>query len=76
MPLLLQLVLLTTISNLLDASHEFVIHLRLRIFLLFVVERYAIIDEKLVKDMKKILETNQTKLIEKITITGNSTSSK
>jgi hypothetical protein len=34
--------------------------------LLFVVERYAIIDEKLVKDMKKILETNQTKLIEKI----------
>jgi hypothetical protein len=45
--------------------------------LLFVVERYAIIDEKLVKDMKKILETNQTKLIEKnITITGNSTSIK
>ncbi|HJR48407.1 MAG TPA: hypothetical protein VJ799_09665 [Nitrososphaeraceae archaeon] len=44
--------------------------------MLFVVERYAIIDEKLVKDMKKISETNQTKLIEKITITGNSTSSK
>jgi hypothetical protein len=36
----------------------------LRIFSHFVVERYAIIDEKLVKDMKKILETNQTKLIE------------